>query len=410
VANPCPCGSEIKPGQAQIAYVTQAILDGAASTAAINIYTLIDPLYGRAFDLSLLCALPPPRPPESIAEWFENPIDFLDSILEAILRINWNGWCQCSACPPVTGCGTGAAIFISQGDGYCPVSAQIDPPDPCAPCQVYYYVLDDSATYYVERSDGFCYGPFTGLEVRWPCTTFAPPGYVTIANGDGSAPQNWLTSLYGTSLTAWTGGAGGGAPLWVWQADGTTVDDPPEAPTCDDTTVCTAIEYVRDRVQVLERLMSSVFQNLEITNAPSTITLPGAGGALTGPLSEILAPAIQTLLPILPAQLADPDPISVTTSGSVDVEGRAFVSITLDTIPGSMGFRGVDAPIYYSSARGPGPGWVLLVGPEGVIEYHPLVYPQGLQMAIPPLATELLIDIMPGVEITVTTFARNLTA
>lgn len=407
MADPCPCGSEIKPGQAEIAYITQTILDGASSVAPVNIITLMDPLYGRAVNLTALCASPPPRPPTSIAGWYENPIEFLDAILASVLSISWNLWCQCSTCPPVTTCGTGGAISLAPTDGYCPVSAQVPPPDPCAPCQVYYYVLDDGATYYAERSDGHCYGPFTGVEVRWPCATFAPPGFVTVANADSTGAITWLTSVYGSTLTLWTGGAGGAAPSWVWENGVATVDPPPDAPACDDTTICTAVEYVRDRVQVLERLMAYMYESLQITNASSTITLPGGGGALSGPLSEILAPAIQTLLPVLPAQLVDADPTVVTVSGPVDVTGRDFVAITLDVVPPYMGYRGVEAPIYYSNARGPGPGWVLLVGPDGVIEYHPLVYPQGIQMAVPPLATTLLIDLLPGVEITVTTYARN---
>lgn len=408
MADPCPCGSEIKPSQETVAYIDQVILDAVQVVAPVPVLPLLDPLYGRAVNLSTLCASPPPRPPTSAAEWWENPIGFLDNILAAVLSITWNLWCQCSTCPPVTGCGTGAAIPLDVSDGYCPVSAQIPPPDACAPCQVYYYVLDDGATYYVERSDGFCYGPFTGIEVRWPCASFAPPGYVTIANGDSSAPQNWLTSVYGTSLTLWTGGAGGGAPGWVWETDGTTVEDPPAAPTCDPTTVCTAVDYIRDRVQVVERLLTNVAEALGITNADSVIHLPNAGSPLTGTLAEIIAPALQWLLPVLPDQLVSPSSTVVTESGVVSVAGRDFADIALTTVPASLGYRGIDAPIYYSNARNPGPGWVLLVTDYGVLEYHELVYPSGLQLVIPPLATDLLVELGAGVGITVTTYARNI--
>lgn len=406
--NPCPCGSEIQPGQEDLAYITQAIIDNVAATAAIPVVQLLDPLYGRAINLRKLCADPPPAPPTSLSGWFEDPISFLNDILRAVLAINWNLWCKCSDCPPVTGCGTGASIAIDQSDGYCPVSAQIPPPDPCAPCQVYYYVLPAGATYYAERSDGFCYGPYNGIEVRWPCDSFAPPGYVTVANADGSGPSNWLTSVYGTSVTLWTGGSGGGGPGYVWVDDGTTVEDPPVAPTCDDTTVCDAVDYIRDRVQVVERLLTNIAEALGITNASSVVTLPGPGGPITGTLAEIVAPALQWLLPVLPEQLTDPDPTSVSASGTIDVTGRDYVSIELADVPAYMGSRGTDARVYYSNARNPGPGWAILSGPKGVLSYHEVVYPAGLQLAIPPTSTDLSLEIAAGVAMTVTTYARSI--
>lgn len=408
MADPCPCGSEIKPGQAELAYITQAIIDNVKGTAGIPIVALLDPLYGRAIDLRQLCLEPPPRPPTSIAAWFENPIDFLDSILQAILSITWNLWCQCSDCPPVTGCGTGTPIFVDQSDAYCPVSAQVPEPDPCAPCQVYYYVLDDSATYYAERSDGHCYGPFTGVEIRWPCDSFAPPGYVTVANGDGSGAINWLTSAYGTSVTLWTGGSGGGAPGWVWEDDGTTVEDPPEPPTCDPTTICTAVDYIYQAVNAIRLTLDPGEQNIGRIGSVQSFHLPGVPDPITGNISQQLMQIAEYLAPMRPSQLINPSTAPVSGSTTIDVTDQAFVTIEMVTVPAHFGSRGTNAEMYFGNWRSPAPGWVLLQGAYGVISYQPLFFPNGLQILIPPMGTELAIELQPGVEVSVTTYQRAL--
>lgn len=405
-ANPCPCGTEPKAGMETIQYITQAILDAAQAVAPINIVTLLNPLYGRAFNLEELCAEPPPRPPTSLAEWWENPVSVLDSVLAAALRISWNNWCQCSDCPPVTGCQTGSAISLDVGDAYCPVSAQVPEPDPCAPCQVWYYVLPAGATYYAERSDGNCYGPFNGIEVRWPCPDFAPPGYVTVANADGSGAQNWLTSLYGTTVTLWTGGSGGTAPSWVWQDDGTTVGDPPAAPVCDDTTVCDAVDYIRERVNVLVESMAYVFQALGIATENVTVELPHGSGPLNLTPAQALELLGQQLLPILPDQLTNPETTPIDTSGTFDVSAATVVAIELTTIPAWMGYRGTTARVQHTRTNDPSAGWLLILSEHGVLEYHDIKYPDGQTIVLPPLAETILFQLQPGVEIAVTTYDR----
>jgi hypothetical protein len=406
--DPCPCGSGIKSGQAEIAYITQDILDTIASYGGANIVAMLDPLYGRAINLTALCTSPPPQPLPAQLDWWDDPVGFLDTILAQVLKISWNEWCECLTCPPISGC-TGANSFtVGTGDAYCDPAAVPPPTDPCFPCQRYEYLLNNTTTYYAQRSDGTCYGPFTGLDIQWTCPDFDPPhGRVKVQNANGSGAVLWDRATYGDQVQVFVGSGSGAAPTWIFDDGGHTADAPPAAPSCDDTTICTAVDYIRDRVTVLDRQVSFLMQALNITNASGTLQLPGDPAPITGPLSQILVPAVQTLLPIEPAQLVDPDTTIFPATGTLDVTGRDFLSIVFDTVPDYFGYRGTTAPIYYSNARSPGPGWVLLVGDYGVLEYHPLVYPAGLQLPIPPLATDLLLELTPGVQVSVTTYHRN---
>lgn len=405
--NPCPCGSEIKPGQAELAYITQAIIDNVKGTAAIPVVALLDPLYGRAIDLRLLCAEPAPRPPESFADWFKSPIDFLDDILQAVLSITWNLWCKCSDCPPVTGCTGPNSFTVSVSDAVCNPPARVPETDSCYPCQVWDYVLNNTTTYYVEDGLGGCHGPYTGLELHWTCPSFDPPNGRVIATSYGGTGASWDRSTYGDTVTVYQGGTGGGGPIWVWVDDGTTVEEPPTLPACDPDAICDSINYISDSLTAIRLVLDPTGQVTGRLGSVASFHLPGVPDAISGNISQQLAAIAAYLAPPTSDQLINQTTTPLTETGTVDLTDQAWAEVTLTTVPNYYGTRGEgDDRIYYSGGRYGAPGWVVILGDDGVLYHKELIYPAGLQLPVPALATDLVVHLQPGVEAEVKTWQR----
>lgn len=406
--DPCPCGTQKKAIQPIVQYITQDILDAIQATSAQNINSLLDKSYGRAFNLLEVCAQAPPQPPPVSLDWFLDPLSHADEIWQTIIAVEWNTWCECTPCPPIAGCVGVNQFILGPGDGYCHDYETIGGVVVCVQKE---YKLLGGATIYVERnSDHACYGPFNGLEVDWGInTTFDPTLPVNLNSYGGGTPTGWNGALHGQDMTVYVGDGGGGGPNWQWDNGTITVGDPPAPPACDPTSVCTAIDFVRDKVTRLETMVGVLGYAITGTSGDGTFPLPGTINNVSGTLIDILRQAVTALSPITPTQLTNSDTTPVATSGSVSVVGKQFVEIAFTAVDPSFGSRGTTAEVYYSAARWPGPGWVLVCSDYGVIEYHELKYPQNTQFALPPLATHLLIELNALVEVNVTTFERDVT-
>lgn len=406
----CPCGTGIKTGISDdVVYITESTLEAAAGSFPFTkLVALLDPLYGKAINLHDLCSTPPPAPPTATIDWYLDPLSYLEEIYQAVLRITWNQWCECTPCPPIAGC-TGSNVFsITVGDAYCPTSEQVPSTDPCYPCQEWQYLIDGAATFYAQRSDGTCYGPFTGFAANWSCPSFDPPnGRVLIGNRLGARTNTWDRLTYGDTITLYMGDGSGGGPAWDWDNGGVAVADVPTPPACDPTTVCTAVSYLYDAVRRIEISQAQQDYFLRGTGGIGTFPLPGTVSEANGTLLDVLRQAFTAIAPIQASQLTSPTTTPVTASGPLSVVGKQFVEILFTAVPNYLGIRGTDAQVYYSNARQPGPGWVLVESAYGIIEYHELIFPIGLQFELPPLATGLVFQLSPGVEISVTTFERT---
>lgn len=407
VAGPCPCGVQTKPGLQDVQYITAGLIDLIATASGITaVLQALDPVFGRAIDIRDLCAHLPPPPPTLTALDFVDPVQAVDDLMLLVRSCAWNEWCQCVPCPPISSCTGGNSWAVTSADAICPPTNQVAPPDPCAPCQEWDYLLNDGATYYCQRSDGACFGPFTGLDIVWSCPSFDPPnGRVCVGNATGPKATCWDRATFGDQAIIYVGDGAAAAPTYIATAD-CTIAPAPTPDACDPTTICTAVDYLRQQVTVLTRLVNDVMDGANVLTTPSTINLPD-GTALTGPISQILQPALQYLLPLLPAQLTSPVVTPVSSSTTLDVTGEDYAFLQFTAVPPWIGSRGTVAPVYWSLRDAPGPGWVIVYGPEGVLDYRNLDEPNGTLLSLPKVATHLAIELATGVEITVTTYRRS---
>lgn len=397
---PCSCGYQIKPALERLVPIDQVLIDGMlafAPSAQLQIW--LDPMLGRYLDAGTICTLPPPTPIEPTIEWYLKPWEHLDDILNNLIATNWNLWCECAACPPLSGCGGTNFFDITSGDG-----VLTDPP-----YDAYRYTIPGGQQYYVERLDtNGCFGPFTGLEINW-CLNSAACGGINInaRSADGSGIQT--IESHGSAnptLRIYQGSGTGGVTPPDFPIPPVTVAPPPTADTCDPTDICTAIQPIADQIEVIRLILNQIAGGQVGLAGDYVFDIPGIGGPLAGTLNETLAKAITALSPIQPSQLTNPVSTGLTAPGSIGLSGEVYVSITLDVVPAGMTAFGSEAPVYLSHIRQPGPGWVQIMTDAGLADYYPISSPSGVRFILPPDATALLVELTPGVEVTVTTYER----
>lgn len=398
---PCPCGYELKPGMVDVAVIDHVIIDAMIATyPAAKLAVMLDPLLGRYLDATTLCQQEPPDPITPTVEWYTQPWNHLDDILNNLIASNWNLYCQCQPCPPIAGCTGGNSFIISNTSG-----SSIDP---------FYdswrYVIPGAAQFYVQRMDTLaCFGPFTGLEINW-CLALGPCGGTSAnaRNYNGTGVVTLFTAdTVNPQLRIFMGDGNGGIAGPPFPTLPITIDDPPVAEICDPTTICTAIQPIADQVEVIRRILTDIAGGVQGVAGDYSFTIPGITGTIAGTLNETLTKAFVALAPLAPSQLANPVMDAIDTSSLVDVADRAYVLIQPIEIPDRMGYRGEgDSAIYYSRANSPGPGWVVVFGQDGVIAEYTIRYPTGIEFALPPTASSMAIHLEPGVEVEVTTWQR----
>lgn len=399
----CPCGAEVKPAYSAVDYVTQALLDLVIDTATkrLKFGPLIQALLGITVDNASLCSLPRPDQPRAFTL-----VDFALSFpvgmalaQEWLYYRLWELVCQCVDCPPVSNCGVGGTqVVIDQTAGY--VS------DPTEPRIVDYFM--PSGDLYVARYDGYCLGPKTGLHVTWYLEYAGQGQYgVRVCNYNETGCDNYSGGAGVTPLTL-TIGEGSSPVSTPWPVPPDGVANYPAPPTCDDSDVCLALSNLYTATQRIEYLTGLVAGAVFNITSEVVGTLPGMAGAITGTALSVLPRLIAALAPPTPAQLTSPADTPITQTTSIPISQTAYVQVKPEVVPSYIGSRGsAGSEVYYSNHRTPGPGWLVCHGQEGVLWHRELLYPSGIEFAVPSMATDLDLWLSPGVTVTVTTWQRG---
>lgn len=395
----CACGTEVKPGEPFLTWLDRQALNAFIDVDSPEWSPLVQQLIGQPMDWSDLCSQPPPTPPTWAWEDFlpANWASTWQKLNTQAAATVWNAHCQCVDCPPASTCGDGTTFTVEESDGTYYPNAD--------PSPVYIYVIP-TGDFFVQIGASACYTK-SGLWIEhWPANPAIPHGLVKMCDGDGTNCTSADPTIYGTSVIVTTNGASA-APSYPWP------DPPPEIgtygdpPTCDPTTVCTALSYVTDAITQVQRTLNSMLSYAGPTAGDVSVAIPGDPTTLTGTIAQILGPALTALLPPQLAQLDAPTVTPLTESGSVSVSAKFAARIELTSIPPWIGSRGAEAVVQLTKTGSPSAGWVLVVGDGNVLEYHDLRYPDGQWILLPPMADTLLIELQAGVEIAVTTYNRS---
>lgn len=397
----CPCGAHVRPDLDDAFSVTEDVLSTLIASAEklAKFWWLLIPWVGALIGLKIVCAFPKVEMPEF--EWSDllNYELAKSKVYQAIANKMYDYGCECDICPPISGCGQGdACISIGPGQGYTP-----DPDEP----KIRTFKIP-SGELWVQRSNGACLGLYNGVTVDW-FLEYAGPGLygVTVCNGSGSGCTSFTGNSSITQLTACASGAQ--APdVTPWPPPPDGWPDYPGPPSCTNDDICATLARVDERLQRMEFLTQVIAGPIFGVTAPMTFSLPGLNTPITGLLADALPRAIAALAPVSEDQLENPQTVSIDASGVLELDGESYCSIELVTVAPYLGTRGQgDTLLYYSTQPNPGPGWFVVLGQEGVIQYGELVYGQGNEFTLPPTATAIAIHLNAGVEIEVTTWERH---
>jgi len=394
----------VKSGLTDLVPIDQAIIDSLiAANPSAKLLSVLFPFYNRLVNIRELCSFPPPEPEPLDPVAYTAPLTALNDIQKNLYAVLWSLWCQCSECPPLSGCTGDNHFDVVPTDGWLQDEAA---------GQWRYRALSGATTYVKYLVNGTCYGPFNGVYISWNTNaTYDPNQGCQICNYDGTGCVSFNMRPPGNQFTlrVYVGEGSGSGPVYPWPPNDFSVTAGTSPPGCDPEALCTSIEYISNQVALLTEYNTNAADSAGQVGVPDSFVLPGMDNLTGGTITQLLQQIALYLAPITPDQLVSPTVQPVTESGTVLIGDAAFVSIELVTVPDTLSVRGVEAPVYYSSYRSPGPGWVLVYGATGVIGYYPLTYPDGLQIVWPGTATHLAIELLPGTEIAVTSYLRSIT-
>lgn len=402
----CPCGASVKAGYQNLEYMTEELLEAVIGSKWGVAAGLFVAWVGQALNLEDLCSSTKAVAPTEMSPlWFVQPYLFLDQITLWLRNKAYEYFCDCDDCPPVTGCNTGVSLILP-GDFGSPREGFED---------IHYEYRINSGTVYAQRSDGQCYGPYTGIvATRVISDGFDPNLGVTVESYPSGTASGWAGVTYGQGMTLWLGGndPGQGVDPGPTIPDGTADWLQPEACITDTTTItetiCENLDWLKRAVRRIEFLTSVTAGPIYGVTADYTWTPPGVITPVVGTLSEWLPRALAALAPVTPSQLEVAATSPVTTTGTVTVTGAAYLTVELADVPAYHGHWGdEDTLIYHSRSRSPAPGYGVLLGQSGVLGEYRFVYGAGTEIVIPPTATDLAIHLEPGVQITVTKYTRD---
>lgn len=408
----CPCGAHVTDPDGLVTYVTDELIDLVFTgvLSKLKYLGVLAPYIGNVLDVATICASPKPPQPEWELADFVTPQAALLKASQLLRSKVYELNCTCDDCPPITGCGMGTNVLtVIHTDGY----------DPTGDNEEWRYHIPTGADLWIEGPGGGCFGLHNGVWIIWTMDGPNPSGlpanrtvgHIHIGDGNDVGPgTNWWAPDYGESVTIYFSGPQEPVIEPIPEApDG--VADWYGPPACTNSDICASLAVTEERIRRIEFLATVIAGPLYGVTATYSGTFPGMASPITGTLSEYLPRALAALAPITAAQLANPVVDTIDTSSLVDVEGAAYVRIALVTVPPYIGSRGTGASeIYYSRSGSPGPGWLLVMGADGVLSEHRIAYPLGMEIALPATATDLAIHLEPGVEITVTTYTRQVSA
>lgn len=401
----CPCGSEIAPGGSPYEWITRELLEIIGDWPVVGgvLEPFLSFLYDTQMDILALCSVPPPTMPDFTLTDFLDPLVLQPKLFQAYAARLWQERCVCSDCPPVTGCGEGGSCYtLDHSDGY-------QRPDP-AQTQ---YEIPLGVDVYVGVPGGTCYGLWNGVIIDW--TSDVPgnwsTGVWTIANGNDTGAVTHRWDAVGDSLLVCVGGP-------IQPPTVPPIEIPPDLPDgpepdpCDDTTICTAIDFLNqtavsqtitqnqlvDWVKTILGLVTSVALGY-------TFDLPGVA-PIEGSLAVALPRALAALAPMTPEQLVSISTTEVDGEGDLDLTD--IVAVEIHPVFDGRKFGGYDAntPAFFTSFRSPGPGWLVFMSAYGVVQRVSISEQLGQMLPVPPLATTIRYTLNAGVTLNVTLHGR----
>lgn len=400
-ADSCPCGAHVDPAYQAIDYVLQTLLpDIIPDVPTRNTYLpLILSFVQQLFDLETLCSLPRPDRPRDFT-----PFDWINPAIGAALAYDWLRYrmyelvCVCDNCPPISACGGGVCYTIDNTNG-----VNTFPEDGVWELQ------QPSGTWYVTRSDNTCLGPYTGLDIIWHMDAgFDPSRGISVGNYNGTGYTSWSQNTYSGTVIACTGGDQADPQSVAWPVVPGDIAEFPGPDPCTSSDICVVLDYLAQTVREIRFLTEVAAGPLYGVTTPVEVALPGLDAPIVGTLVDAIPRALEALAPIQPSQLTNPITNTITASDVITLTDQAYVTITPTTIPQWHGSWG-EAPtrVYHSKTSSPAPGYALVLGQSGVMTYHIINYDQGVEIPVPPTASELLVHLEPGVEIDVVTYQRH---
>lgn len=425
-ANGCPCGSQLKAGLAWVGFIDDEFINAIAPAIDITQWApLLGALIGQPVTWGETCQLPPPAPPTPSIEWITDPFAALSALLQLIHSVGWNTMCECLDCPPIVDC-TGAGHWAVDWDS----GQETDPVN-----GIWEYFLQGPADYYFRVYSGTCYHSGNGLHVIWHRDAgFDPNLGVAVRTIDEVPIVSWNADIHPSSIEVYANGSSG-PPTYTWPDPPVLVDPVDASPACTETAICDTLGWVAQHVQEIQYVavdtalrladqtigLVSIYDTLQTVRTavldtlgvisptiPYSLTLPGLAGPVGGNLADLVVAGIKLVLPATPAQLAYVDQTSVTDYGSIDVGDMYAILLELTTVPAWIGQHDLAAPVYYTSARAPGPGWATMSGPNGVVERKAIVEATGQYWMLPSLADTFTYDLQPGVTLSVTRYRRDI--
>lgn len=402
----CPCGAHVTDPNAAVTYVTDTIIDAvlAGVTGAVKWLGVLAPFSGSLLDVATICASPKARQPTwSLADVANLPVAGIKA--GEMLRAKvYELLCTCDDCPPVTNCASGGTIVeVGPGDGYLP--------DPAQPAVLEYFIPTGTAIYAERIADSYCIGFFSGVDIVWHVGgVFDPANGTTIQNAAGGGAFSWSQNILPGNYRLYIGGTPQ-PPSEPVPEPPTGLDDWYGPPACTNDDICASLGVTEERIRRIEYLTDYLVGLAIGTQSPVSVTLPGLNAPITGGWPAVAGAIVTALAPIQPAQLVNPTTVPITTSTTITVTGKAFLRADLTTVPAWVGYRGSgDTEIYWNNSRTPGPGWLVMLGIDGVIGHEALRYPGGTELVIPSTCSAVAIQLSPGVEVSLTTFDREITA
>lgn len=401
MATGCPCGATPKSEFGVVGYLTDELIGLAVnSDSKLRAFKgLLAAFTFSAIHVESLCLAPRAQMPEITAVDFVDVVRGWPKIAQALNSALYPRLCNCTACPPATNCGTGTSLELTPTSGWNP-----DPSEPT----VYEYVIPFGTGIWAQRSDGYCLGHFSGVDIHWHNgPVFDPSLGVSVCDGDNHGCQSWSQNdLSGNVILYFDSVPAPSNDPWPDRPPG--VSDWLGPPSCSTDDICTALEYVYQVTRRTEFLAQVAAGPLYGATTPYLFTLPGFTTPIAGTLAETLPRVISALGPISPSQLVDPEVVNVGESSVLELTGQAYVKVKMVAVPSSLGYKGsAETTLYYQTHGSIGPGYMVVVGTDGVLEHRQLVYGQGLELALPATASALAFQLAPNVEIDVTLYGRH---
>lgn len=397
----CPCGAHVRSTYEDVTELSDDLITTVISNSTwYKKYAWLFLVWlGQKIAPYLICSSPREDMPEfELSDWVSQPVGAF-KIGQALRTALYPLLCECDACPPVTDCGQNENSLLITPE----MGQANDPDEP----RVKYFQIPTGDMYI--SHGGTCLGLSNGITVQWYLEYAGPGQYgVNIRNGSDTAPGTSFTglSLAVTEVTIYWGAAPGPEDKPI-PAPPPTIQEYPGPPDCSPADICTALDYVYRTVNEIKFLVQVVAGPLYGATASYLFNLPGVN-PIQGALVDALPRVFEALAPVQPSQLVSPEVTPITESSLVELDGAAYAVVELTAVPAPMGYRGVDeTQVYWTTAGKAGPGYLVIVGQDGILDFRDLRFGAGLELVIPATATAIAFNLAPGVEVSLTTWGRQ---